>query len=479
MEYFYKFQRLNDEYKIVTKKNNDETYINDTFIKFDNLKNQIKQTQNENISYLYINLYIHNRDLVPYLYKLFNINNKEAYSLLNKEDKNIFYLYKWYYNHKLENIDPNNKVNTVFYNNQSGVVYHKIKDLPYCKRESLLYTNRIDAILQLFNCLEIGGTFYITSYGYCDSRTIELLYILSFMFEYIVIYKSFNIFCYNFNPVITARHVKKLLSKHNSIEPKHGYDKLMKYLNNSVKYDIDTFNLILKQNEDEVILKTFNETLALVKYINPDLINDFLISHNLNLMKYFKRLYIDKQIVKTTSGINNAEGNTISTIIQENNFKTCLEIGMAYGLSSFYILMNKNTSLISIDPYQTSQWNNNGVKLLTQFKFIKRHKLYKETNYVALPKILSKYKANYFDFIFIDGFHTFDYTLFDFFYSNFLLKIGGIIIIDDALHYGVNKCIKYIETNYLSYTKLISSPTIAIFKKKSEDNRIWSFHKNF
>ena len=42
MEYFYKFQRLNDEYKIVTKKNNNQTYINDTFIKFDNLKNKIK-----------------------------------------------------------------------------------------------------------------------------------------------------------------------------------------------------------------------------------------------------------------------------------------------------------------------------------------------------------------------------------------------------------------------------------------------------
>lgn len=479
MEYFYKFQRLNDDYKIVIKKNNNQSYTNDTFIKFDNLREQIKQTQNKDISYLYINLYIHNRDLVPYLYKLFNINNKESYSLVNKEDKETFYLYKWYNNHKLENIDPNNKVNTVFYNNQSGVVYHKIKDLPYCKRESLLYTNRIAVILQLFNCLEIGGTFYITSYGYCDSRTIELLYILSFMFEYMVIYNSFHIFCYNFNPVITSQNVKKMLSKHNSIEPKNGYDKLMKYLNNNVKYKIDIFNLMLKQDEDEVLLKTFNETFALFKYINPNLIDDFLISHNLNLMKYFKRLYIDNKLVKTSSGINNAEGNTISTIIQENNFKTCLEIGMAYGLSSFYILMNKNTSLISIDPYQTSQWHNNGVKLLTQFKFIKRHKLYKETNYVALPKILSKYKANYFDFIFIDGFHTFDYTLFDFFYSNFLLKIGGIIIIDDALHYGVNKCIKYIETNYLSYTKLKSSPTIAIFKKKSEDNRIWNFHKNF
>lgn len=479
MEYFYKFQRINDEYKIVTKKNNNQPYINDIFVKFDLLNDKIKQTKNKDISYLYNNLYIHNRDIMKYFYQLFNINEKESYSLINKDDKDKFYLYKWFYNNKIEDIDPNNKVDTVFYNNQSDIVYCKIKELSYCKRESFIYNHRISAILELFNCLNVGGTFFMTVYGYCDARTIEILYILSFMFEYIIIYNSFNIFCYNFNPVITESNIKKMESKNNIIEPKNDYDNLIKYLNNNIKYKINIFNLILNQNEDEVLLKTFNDLISLCKYINPDLIEEFLISNNLNIMKYFKRVYIDNKLVKTSSGINNIEGNTISNIIQNNNFKHCLEIGMAYGLSSFYILMNKNTSLVSVDPYQTSQWDNNGLKLLTEFNFINRHKLYKETNYVALPKILEKYKENYFDFIFIDGFHTFDYTLFDFFYSNLLLKIGGIIIIDDALHYGVNKCIKYIETNYLYYTKLKSSPTIAIFKKKSEDNRIWSFHKNF
>ena len=37
MEYFYKFQRLNDDYKIVVKKNNNQSYKNDIFIKFDNV----------------------------------------------------------------------------------------------------------------------------------------------------------------------------------------------------------------------------------------------------------------------------------------------------------------------------------------------------------------------------------------------------------------------------------------------------------
>ncbi len=99
-----------------------------------------------------------------------------------------------------------------------------------------------------------------------------------------------------------------------------------------------------------------------------------------------------------------------------------------------------------------------------------------EKSYIALPALLKKAK---FDFIFIDGWHTFDYTLIDFFYSLELLNDGGIIIIDDALHKGVSKCVKYIETNYPHCRKLVSPPTVACFKKVKKDPRDWNFHVNF
>ena len=35
------------------------------------------------------------------------------------------------------------------------------------------------------------------------------------------------------------------------------------------------------------------------------------------------------------------------------------------------------------------------------------------------------------------------------------------------------------KNNNQTYTKLKSSSTIAIFKKKREDDRMWDFHKNF
>ena len=73
---------------------------------------------------------------------------------------------------------------------------------------------------------------------------------------------------------------------------------------------------------------------------------------------------------------------------------------------------------------------------------------------------------NNFDFVFIDGWHVFDATLLDFYFSDKLIKIGGIILIDDALHKGVEKCVKYIDKNWTSYER------IKCYKKISEDNRL-------
>ena len=116
-----------------------------------------------------------------------------------------------------------------------------------------------------------------------------------------------------------------------------------------------------------------------------------------------------------------------------------------------------------------------GIKLLQYVKLNKRHNLIEELSYIGLPKLLNKNKS--YDFIFIDGWHTFDYTLLDFFYADKLLKLGGII--DDVLHKGVNKCIKYVETNYKNYKKIETSKTQAGYIKIGEDKREWYNHVNF
>lgn len=49
------------------------------------------------------------------------------------------------------------------------------------------------------------------------------------------------------------------------------------------------------------------------------------------------------------------------------------------------------------------------------------------------------------DFAFIDGWHTFDYAMVDFFYIDLLLRPGGVLVLDDAWSYrAIRKLARYI-----------------------------------
>jgi hypothetical protein len=60
----------------------------------------------------------------------------------------------------------------------------------------------------------------------------------------------------------------------------------------------------------------------------------------------------------------------------------------------------------------------------------------------ALPLLLEQ--GMRVDFAFIDGWHTFDHTLLDFFYLQRMLNVGGIILIDDVGMQSINKVVRYI-----------------------------------
>lgn len=432
MDYFFTLKKTNLT-KIISK-NNENKYF-DIIKKYNKLLKIIINTQNKNIQYIYNN------------YTKITINNNNyLFTLLDFDIENT----------KIKN--------TKFEN----IIYS-------CKKEELL----LKYISNLFDYLKIGGNFFLTINTYCNENFVEIIYLLTLLFETVIIYNTFYILCKNFSPAIKQEEIKKIIGKSFSIEPKEQINEFSLYLKNNIEYNIKKYKILLKNEETTFLELIMNEIISSFKYLNK--FNDnIMIDYIKSLIQYFKRILIKDKLVKISSNINTNEGQQMYNIINKYNCKKCLEIGMAFGISAFYILQNKNAKLISIDPFQKSQWGYNGINLLKQVNFINRHKLYQDKSYVILPKLLKKYKNNYFDFIFIDGFHTFDYTLIDFFYSNLLLKLNGIIIIDDALHNGVNKCIKYIETNYSSfYKKLESTPTCAIFQKINEDKREWNYHKNF
>jgi len=70
------------------------------------------------------------------------------------------------------------------------------------------------------------------------------------------------------------------------------------------------------------------------------------------------------------------------------------------------------------------------------------------------------------DFAFIDGMHTFDYTLIDFFYIDRLLNAGGVIVFDDLCIPAVNKVCRYALTNRAySLFEIQDLPRLSLNKK--------------
>lgn len=170
-----------------------------------------------------------------------------------------------------------------------------------------------------------------------------------------------------------------------------------------------------------------------------------------------------------TSNISPEEGEFLQALIRKTKAKITLEVGLAYGISALYICeANQNISSsqhIMIDPNQSTQWKNIGMSNLKKAGFEKKVKLYEQPSHLALPRLEAE--GLKIDFAFIDGWHTFDYTLVDFFHIDRILKVGGIIAIDDSNFSGVKKVCSYILNNrsYRLYEYLKQQTKISPYLK--------------
>jgi predicted O-methyltransferase YrrM len=141
------------------------------------------------------------------------------------------------------------------------------------------------------------------------------------------------------------------------------------------------------------------------------------------------------------------EGLFIHRLISgDESIKRTLEVGCGHGISSLFIcdaLKHKaDKEHFIIDPNQDTNYNGIGISNLENagvsfFNFIP------EKSEFALPE-LAKTSPGEFDFVFIDGLHSFDQVLLDFYYANRLIRTGGYIVFDDCSFYSISKVIAYV-----------------------------------
>lgn len=156
------------------------------------------------------------------------------------------------------------------------------------------------------------------------------------------------------------------------------------------------------------------------------------------------------------SGITPDEGEFIWNIITSQAIERTLEIGCGYGISTLYICDALSSKTLPqhliIDPNQSTEYCGIGTRNLDQANF-DFYQLIEKPSEIALPELLLN-GTEPFDFALVDGYHTFDQVILEFYYIDMLLKENGIIVFDDVTIFpGVGKAVRYIATcpNYEIY----------------------------
>jgi predicted O-methyltransferase YrrM len=205
----------------------------------------------------------------------------------------------------------------------------------------------------------------------------------------------------------------------------------------------------------------------------------------------------------TRGGVSPMHAKTLYSTILKEKPKIVVEVGMAYGVSTLSILaglrkVNEGGRLISIDPGQSTDFEGIGMLNVKRAGFDDIHELIEKPSYLALPGLIESGVSV--DMGYIDGWHSFDYTLVDFFYLDILSVPGSIIAFNDCGYHAVRKVLRFVKT-HMKYeeidvglqkdykgSNLIATGLRSVlgwgredryFKKEQNWQVPWNFYKRF
>lgn len=158
----------------------------------------------------------------------------------------------------------------------------------------------------------------------------------------------------------------------------------------------------------------------------------------------------DGRNVKAHSGVGPGSGRVLRHAIEVAMPAVGIEVGLAFGLSTLHILdaMQEHGGgrLIGMDPAQDDEtWQNGGLHNVKRAGFGDRYEFHAATSQQLLPQLVAT--GLRIQFGFLDGWHTFDHTLVDFFYVDLMLDVGGVIVLDDVGYPGLQRLAHFIVCN--------------------------------
>jgi predicted O-methyltransferase YrrM len=236
------------------------------------------------------------------------------------------------------------------------------------------------------------------------------------------------------------------------------------------------YDTLAKEKQEEI-----REGLS--KFKNPDkdpvLTRKFLEA----TLKYAAVFTPSGEYRRLHSQTKSKEHEEIRKWLNATKAEHTLEVGFAYGSSALVFaehhqkLNHKGIRHTIIDPNQygdeKEHWEGIGAENLKRVGFVKGRnwRLIEKTSTDALPELARKLKL---DMALIDGWHTFDYTLIDIFYCLQMLRVGGILIVDDKKWRSISSVAKYVTRAYKHIVDVcVTCKSILVIKKLKEDERNW------
>ena len=154
--------------------------------------------------------------------------------------------------------------------------------------------------------------------------------------------------------------------------------------------------------------------------------------------------------VPVRGNIGSESGEIIQRTIEVTRPSMGIEVGLAFGISTLYILdaMQRHGGglLTGMDPAQhDATWRGGGLHNVRRAGFSDRYSFFEEPSQIVLPRLTAA--GTRVQFAFIDGWHTFDHALVDFFFIDRMLDVGGIIVIDDLGYPAIRRLCHFILSN--------------------------------
>jgi predicted O-methyltransferase YrrM len=184
---------------------------------------------------------------------------------------------------------------------------------------------------------------------------------------------------------------------------------------------------------------------------------------------YIERVYAEGKVLGDDEryhevglmSVPRAEGEFIAGLVRSERPRATLEIGMAWGVSTLFILRalfengGEFRPHVVIDPFEASVFHNAARRALNDLEIADRVEFYEEPSDLTLARLLRDRRS--FDLAFVDGNHRFDCVFTDLRFIHQLLKPGGVVIFDDTDWDGVNLACRFAETNF-KYVPIAALP---------------------